>query len=191
MQCCSDDTDISPINSFALVSYIPGPLGEFITELRRELVPGCVAQSHVSILTPRPLHVSIDVAAEQVRAGLVPFTAFELELPRIRVFEQTSVIFCEVGNGRDRLFEMHDALNTGDLGFAEPFDYHPHVTLAQGMQNGDLQRIYDEALRRWSESGLVPRVRIDKATFVQNTDKNRWLDLEDYELRDPAVVPVG
>src|SRR3954454_18712899 len=99
MVCDPENTD--PINSFALVSYIPGRLGDFITTLRQDLVPGCVARSHVSILPPRPLRVDRQTAAEHVRAGLAPFSAFEVDMPRIRVFEQTSVVFCEIGLGRD------------------------------------------------------------------------------------------
>ena len=101
------------INSYALVSYIPGRLGDFITRLRQDLVAGCVAQSHVTILPPRPLEVHPQIAAEEIRAGLAPFSSFELDMPRIRVFEQTSVVFCEIGRGREELFELHEAMNKG------------------------------------------------------------------------------
>src|SRR5688572_17096165 len=114
MQC---DPGADRINSYALVSYIPGRLGDFITELRQDLVASCVARSHVSILPPRPLSVPPDVVADQIRTSLLPFSPFELDLPRIGVFEQTSVIFCEVGAGREELFELHDAMNTGGLAF--------------------------------------------------------------------------
>src|SRR5690606_37522996 len=119
-----------------------------------------------------PVRISQEAASEEIRAGLAPFSEFELELPRIRVFEQTSVVFCEVGLGRDRLFELHDALNTGNLAFDEPFEYHPHVTLAQGMPANLLPEIYEMAVRRWKESAPKPQVTIDTATFVQNTEQN-------------------
>src|SRR5215203_2731002 len=102
MQC---DPDVDRINSYALVSYIPGRLGDFITELRQDLVESCVARSHVSILPPRPLSVDHDAVADQIRTGLLPFSPFDLDMPRIVAFEQTSVIFCEVGTGRDELIE--------------------------------------------------------------------------------------
>src|SRR6476660_3657225 len=101
MLCDPDTAD--RINSYALVSYIPGRLGDFITRLRQDLVPGCVARSHVSILPPRSLNIDAQVAAEQIRKGLAPFSSFQLDMPRIRVFEQTSVIFCEIGIGRETL----------------------------------------------------------------------------------------
>ena len=52
--CIADPAgDVERINSYAVVCYIPGALGEFITRLRESLVPGCTAQSHVTILPPR------------------------------------------------------------------------------------------------------------------------------------------
>jgi 2'-5' RNA ligase len=186
---CDPDT-ADRINSYALVSYIPGRLGDFITELRQELVAECVAQSHVSILPPRPLQVHPQLAADQIRAGIANFSSFELDLPRIRVFEQTSVVFCEIGLGRDELFEMHEAMNKGGLAFKEPFEYHPHITLAQGMAPEQLAEIYDRAVGIWKRSAPPSRVTIESVTFVQNTVANMWIDLEECELRGLAALPV-
>jgi 2'-5' RNA ligase len=188
MECDPAITD--RINSYALVSYIPGRLGDFITRLREDLVTGCVARSHVTILPPRPLVVDAQIAAEEIRSGLVPFSSFELDMPRIRVFEQTSVVFCEIGRGREELFDLHEAMNNGSLYFDEPFEYHPHVTLAQGFPPEQLPEIFDTAVRRWKESNLSNRVTIETVTFVQNTVQNIWIDLEECELRGLATVPV-
>lgn len=188
MHCDPAMTD--RINSYALVSYIPGPLGDFITRLRQDLVAGCVAQSHVTILPPRPLHVQTETAAAEVRAGLAPFRSFDLDMPRIRVFEQTSVVFCEIGRGRDELFELHEAMNSGGLHFDEPFEFHPHVTLAQGFAPALLPEVFELATRRWKEEAPPSQVTIETVTFVQNTVANLWIDLEECELRGMAAVGV-
>jgi len=188
MLCDPDTAD--RINSYALVSYIPGRLGDFITKLRQDLVAGCVAQSHVSILPPRPLQVHPQVAADEIRAGIAGFSSFELDLPGIRVFEQTSVVFCEIGRGRDELLEMHEAMNKGGLAFREPFEYHPHITLAQGVSPDELPEIYERAVRTWKRLAPPARVLIESVTFVQNTADNIWIDLEDCELRGLAALPV-
>jgi len=186
---CDPMTD--RINSYALVSYIPGRLGDFITSLRQELVATCVARSHVSILPPRPLTASPAEAADQIRASLMPFAPFELDMPKIGVFEQTSVIFCEVGQGREELIELHDVMNKGALAYDEPFEYHPHITLAQGFEPQLLREMYELALRRWNEEAPAPRVLIENVTFVQNTAGNVWIDLDECELRGLAALPVG
>ena len=178
------------INSYALVSYIPGRLGEFITNLRQDLVAGCVAQSHVSILPPRPLQVPQEMAADEIRAGLGNFGSFELEMPRIDMFKQTSVVFLDIGLGRNELLQMHEAMNKGSLYFQEPFEYHPHITLAQGMSPEELNDIYDRAVTIWKKSAPPARVVIENATFVQNTLQNVWVNLEECELRGLAALPV-
>lgn len=186
MQCDPPGTD--RINSFSLVSYIPGRLGEFLTGLRQELVAGCVAQSHVTVLPPRPLFLEPRAAEEELRERVAAFAPVRIGIPRLRCFEQTAVVFADVGEGRDDLRYMHDALNTGPFFFEEPFSYHPHVTLAQGITPEQLPELYAFALRRWAEAALSTSFVIDTLTFVQNTVENRWIDLAECALRGEAAV---
>jgi hypothetical protein len=111
-------------------------------------------------------------------------------MPRIRVFEQTAVVFCEIGKGRHELFDLHEAMNTDGLYFDEPFEYHPHVTLAQGIPREVLHGVYEHALTRWNEQAPPSHVTIETATFVQNTANNIWIDLEECELRGLAAIPT-
>jgi 2'-5' RNA ligase len=189
MWCDPQQTD--RINSFSLVSYIPGGLGDFITRLRQELVAGCVAQSHVTVLPPRPLFIDARAAEEELRERVAAFAPVRIEIPRLRMFEQTSVVFADIGVGRDALLEMHDALNTGPFYFEEPFPYHPHITLAQGIPPEQLQQFFDEASRRWAEELPETSFIVDTLTFVQNTVGNRWIDLAECALRGEAAVSVG
>jgi len=188
MQCDPPTTD--RINSFSLVSYIPGRLGEFLTRLRQELVVGCVAQSHVTLLPPRPLFIDTAAAAEELRERVAAFAPVRIGIPRIRVFEQTAVIYADVGEGRDELVYMHKILNEGAFFFEEPFNYHPHVTLAQGVTAEELRALYTTTLRRWKEAGLNTSFLIDTLTFVQNTVENRWIDLAECALRGEAAVSL-
>ena len=171
------------INSYALVSYIPGRLGRMLTELRRELVHDCVAQSHVTVLPPRPISSAPDVAQNFLCERVPAYLPFDLELLKLSVFEDTSVVFIEIGRGRDRLLDLHAALNQGPLAFEEPYRFHPHLTLAQGVPRETLGRVFDAASRRWQEfTGGSAEYVVDHLTFVQNTVGNRWLDLADCTL---------
>ena len=187
MQCDPPSTD--RINSFSLVSYIPGPLGEFLTGLRQELVAGCVAQSHVTVLPPRPLFIEPRAAEEELRERMAAFAPVRIRIPRVRVFEQTAVIFADIGEGRDELLYMHNALNTGIFYFQEPFSYHPHVTLVQGITPEELPKLYAKVLSRWADVPATSFV-IDTLTFVQNTVENRWVDLAECALRGEAAVSL-
>ena len=129
------------LNVFALVIYIPDPLGRFLDDLRRELVPGCNPHAHVSVLPPRPLAVDWQVAAEQVRVCAANWAPFDIVLDRIRMFPVTNVIYLELGQGAAEMFRMHAAMNSQALEFDEPFAYHPHITLAQEIPPGEVAAV--------------------------------------------------
>ena len=177
----------TPINSYAVVSYIPGPLGEFITRLREQLVQGCTAQSHVTILPPRALfaeHAELERSFTELSANYPPF---RIQMPRLSVFRQTSVIFAEIDGGADQLVDMHRAFAVGPFEAYEPFEYHPHITLVQGIQPEQVDELFDLCVRRWAEAPSTSAL-IENVTFVQNTEQNRWIDLLECELGGALAV---
>lgn len=188
MKCDPAPTD--RINSFSLVSYIPGRLGEFVTRLRRELVAGCVAQSHVTILPPRPLFVEVAEAEQALREKVSGLSPLVVSVPRIHCFDQTCVVYADIGLGSNELHHMHEMLNTDELYYNEPFPYHPHITLAQGFRAEELHRMYQLACKRWQEEAPTTSFVIESLTFVQNTVANRWIDLAECEMRGQAAIPA-
>ena len=175
------------LNIFALVIYIPGPLGIFLDEFRRKLVPGCNPHAHVSLLPPRPLAVDWPVASDQVRTVLSRRTPFEIELTGIEIFPVTDVIYIEVGHGATELRQVHQAMNSGTLQFQDPFPYHPHITLAQELPLENVAATSELAHRVWREYTGPRRFAADHATFVQNSLNNRWIDLAEYSLGGSPV----
>jgi hypothetical protein len=170
------------LNWLALVAYVPDPLGSFLDELRRTLVPSCMPHSHVSILPPRPVGVPHQAAADQVRSILQAFGPFEVEATDVRIFPVTDVIYLEIGAGNRDLRRMHRALNTGHLAFSEPFDYYPHITLAQDLLPGQVQPLLDRARREWAGSPLPGRFAVNGASLVRNARPDLWKDLEIFTL---------
>ena len=176
------------LNSFALVSYLPGALGAFLDRLRSELVVACSARSHVTILPPRQLPGSETAAKRQIASYIPECPPFPIDLGDVEVFPETKVIYLGLSCGNEHLRSMHDSLNSGSLSFAEPFVYHPHVTLAQGVNPADVDAATELATARWREFQQSRTFQVDTLTFVQNTTTNRWLDLVEYELRSMAAV---
>jgi len=174
-------------NVFALVIYIPGSLGCFLDDLRRELVPHYNPHAHVSVLPPRPLAVSWQAASDEARALTEAWTPFEIELTGLQIFPVTEVIYLEVGAGASDLRRMHEAMNAGALEFQEPFPYHPHITLAQEVPHADVPAAHELACRRWSEYRGRRTFLVEHAVFVQNTVTDCWVDLAEYSLHG---VPV-
>jgi 2'-5' RNA ligase len=170
------------LNVFALVIYIADPLGRFLDDLRRELAPDYNPHAHVSVLPPRPLAVDWTEASEQARALTEGWTPFDVELTEISIFPVTNVVYLEVGKGAAELKSMHGAMNTGPLGFKEPFLYHPHVTLGQEIPPAQVAEVHELARKQWREFRGDRTFRADRTTFVQSTLRNCWIDLAEYSL---------
>jgi len=173
------------MNAFALVTYIPDPLGKFLDDLRRELVPACVPHAHVTILPPRPLSASPQMAIDTVRSLISDFAPFEIELDQVQIFPGTDVVYLSIGRGHKELLDMHEALNKGPLHYNEPYRYHPHVTLAQELTHQQSLDLESLARRRWSEFPHPRKFKAESLVFVQNIARNYWIDLANFHL-DPA-----
>jgi len=175
------------LNVFALVIYIPGPLGVFLDDLRRELVPHYNPHAHVSVLPPRPVRGDWQTASQQVRLLTESWDPFDVELTDLDIFSVTDVLYLQVGEGASELRRMHEAMNADALMFQEPFVYHPHITLAQDVPHEQVEDVCNLARRRWNEFRGSRTFRAEHAVLVQNTLSNLWLDLADYQLGSMAV----
>ncbi len=175
------------LNVFALVIYIPGPLGIFLDDLRRELAPGCNPHAHVSVLPPRPLAVEWEEASNHARTLIEGRPPFRIDLADVDMFPVTNVTFIEVGKGAPELVRMHAAMIEGPLQFNEPFTYHPHITLAQDIPPELSAEIHETARRRWQEYQGVRSFQAEHAVFVQNTLNNHWIDLAEFRF---GAVPA-
>jgi hypothetical protein len=175
------------LDLFAVVIYIPDPLGRFLNGLRRELVPGCSTRAHVSILPPRLLAADWRIACEQAHVLAEAWAPFDIEASSIQVFSNTNVVYLQIGAGACDLRRMHDAMNTGPLEFREPFSYHPHITLAQDIPRDSVPAIRDLAARRWEKFRSGRGFRAERLVFVRNTFAACWKDLAEFSLGAVAV----
>ena len=179
------------INSFALVSYIPEPLGGFLDRMRQELVPDCFLRAHVTILPPRPISSSPGAAWDLVRWFAPQFAPFEVTMTSVEVFPVSDVIYVNIAAGTEQLTQMHAAMNADGLRFPDAFSYHPHVTLAQNLQPDQVDELLHVARARWAECPYSKTFRVDKAVFVQNTRNCGWIDLGECRLGHDDAKLVG
>ncbi len=173
---------------YALVIYLPDPLCGFLDKLRIEMVPGCNPHAHVSVLPPRPLPVDPETAVQEALVTVAAFAPFEIELGDIQKFDATDVIFISLRRGADELRDLHSKLNRGALAFAEPFVYHPHVTLAQEIPPDRVQSLRALAEHRWREFQGPRQFKAVHTVFVKNTGGNQWVDLAEGPLRAAPVA---
>lgn len=175
------------LDIFALVIYIPDPLGAFLDDLRRELIPACDPRAHVSVLPPRTLAADWRVASRQVRALTEGWPSFDIELTAVQVFPVTDVVFIDVGRGAAELQKMHAAMSCRALAFSEPFRYHPHVTVAQEIPPGQVTEIRRKAENRWSNYRGPRQFRAERAALVRSATDGCWLDIAEYSFGVVAV----
>ena len=178
----------SAINSFSLVAYVPQPLAGFIERLRQEIEPGCTARSHLTFLPPRPLEIPLEQIRTQLEAGLRNQPAFLVELCQVRIFPVSQAVHLSVGAGWAEAIRIHQVLHQGDLCCMEFFEYHPHVTLAQDLDPGNVAGVVELAERRWQEYSGKRDFLVDHVTLVQNTLENRWTNRGEFSLRVPVSI---
>jgi 2'-5' RNA ligase len=180
------------MDSFALVSYLSGPLAEFLDEVRHDFAPDSRARAHVTILPPRPLVPTPDPttgaeAWSQLKDRLQDFQPFRVELGAIEVFRENRVVYLSIEAGYHELQRMHEVLNTGLVAFEEPFTYHPHVTIVQELAPEDVPSAAEFARWRWSELRHPRSFMVDRLTFVQNMMENGWTDLAALDLASQLI----
>ena len=178
----SDPNGVEYLNAFALVNYIPEPLAGFLDSLRNELVPDCFLRAHVTILPPRPIQARPEKAWIELREAALGLEPIDIELDRVEIFPVSDVIYIAIDRGSEQLKHMHDVFNAGPLIYKEPFPFHPHITLAQGLTPDQVDELSEVARRRWREYKGGRTVRVATITFVQNTRWHGWVDLAETVL---------
>lgn len=176
------------INCYALVAYIPGPLGKFLDDLRRELVPGYEPNAHVTLMPPRRIAGMPSEAMRQIGDYLSVVPPFDLVSGAVAMFPKTDVIYIEICSGRRMLEDLHRGLNQGVLAFEEPFPYHPHITLAQELPPERVAGVLDVARRRWAAFTEDRSFRVNELTFVQGSECKRWHDLATVRLHEQPLL---
>ena len=180
------------VNSYAVVTYIPDPLGSFLDQLRRDLEPCCTMapRAHVTVLPPRSLSdgVAPEAAWHSIESQAACIQAFCIRPSNIEIFPGTNVVYLGIGEGTADLMHMHAELKGGLMEACEAFDYHPHITLAQGLQPDEAVEIAAQAQRRWDAYSKGTEFPAEVFTFVQNTQGNKWLDLAEFSLSPVGVA---
>lgn len=167
---------------FALVAYVPEPLGSFLTNLRTELVPACRLQSHVTLLTPRPLANPTWALIDELRRATSDLGSFEVELGSLEVFPVTNVIYVSIARGREEIIAMHDRLARDMFAYKEPYPFHPHITLAQEIPEDAVTDVFTRACARWEAWPHSRTFRVEELIFVRNVNMQGWEDLSTHRL---------
>lgn len=187
MQPLTGGSEAGPL--YALVSYIPGPLGEFLNRLRSDLVPHCKLLSHLTLLPPRSLADDPEVLEQAVRERVASIEPFEVRLGNVCVFDSTSVVYIGLESGEDHVRAAYTHLARGPLAAEERFKFHPHITLAQEFPPYQLDAVRREASSRWEEWTGPRSFAVEELVFVRSRNAASWDTISGYRL-DVQAVPA-
>lgn len=140
------------MGSFALVSYIPDPLGSFLDAMRQSLPGKQFVQAHITVLPPRPLSIPVEQATEAALKVLRRYSPFKIALGPVRSFASTNVVYLALNIGGSVLADIHRELNAGPLATEEQFEFIPHVTVGGPVSAAELDTVMALAQRTWERS---------------------------------------
>jgi 2'-5' RNA ligase len=186
---CSSPNSLLAGKQFALVSYLPDPLAQFLDDLRLELVPDCSPRAHVTILPPRRILGTSAEAFEEIQEMARNFNRFTLRLGDIAQFPISHVVYIEIAGGREHLLEMYGAMNSGSLRYQEAYPYCPHITLAQRIAPEDARCALETAQREWNACRFSRSFPVETLHFVESDDGKCWRDLGEVALDEHPHFP--
>ena len=159
---------------------IPEPHATVLTNWRRRVGDPAadLIWPHVTLLPPTPVPVSaLDDIQEHLRTAAAGSEPFVMHLLGTGTFRPTSpVVFIQIARGVGDCEMLEKAIRTGPLDRNLEFPYHPHVTVAQELEDGALDAAYDGL------SGFVARFPVGKFAMFTRDDDKRWQVRVEFEL---------
>ncbi len=157
--------------SLALVTYLPEPLGSFLTTLRIELAGDLGLddhnpEAHITFLPPRPLGLPVGDAALEIRQKLSGVEPFACELGAVQIFPETNMLYLSIGTGSETLKRLHRQLNSEGLFAEERFDFIPHLTLGGPLVRPSRRTAFDKVEALWSNSGLCRQFMVQELVLL-------------------------
>ncbi|WP_349827407.1 2'-5' RNA ligase family protein [Brevibacterium litoralis] len=140
--------DSNGMVSIGVTLALPEPYASDLRQARLDLGDEAArtVPAHITIIPPMeiPVH-SWPVVREEIRRVANETSPFTVRLRGTGTFLPTSpVVFVAVARGIVECEQLSAALRTGVLGQPLAFPYHPHVTIAHGLERDVLERAFED-----------------------------------------------
>lgn len=159
---------------------IPQPYADVLTGWRHRVGdPSAeLVFPHVTLLPPTSVEAGDLADVEKHLADVAqhgrPFT---MHLAGTGTFRPTTpVVFVQVARGVGDCEELESAIRRGPLERELDFPYHPHVTVAQDVDDPALDAAYDGL------SGFTARFEVASFVLFSRADNSRWDWCAEYPL---------
>ena len=125
--------------TFGVVIFVPEPFATELAEARLESGDplGSLIPPHITVLPPttRPVHQIREIKRHLKRVGR-RHRPFRIHLQGTASFRPVSpVVFARLADGAEGCAELEKSVRAGVLFRELTFDYHPHITLAFGVDD--------------------------------------------------------
>jgi 2'-5' RNA ligase len=169
-------TDAQPIEPdqvmLGVAIAIPQPHAKTLTHWRR-LVGDPAADRvfpHVTLLPPTPVPADrLDEIQAHLAAAAAAHEPFVMHLAGTGTFRPTSpVVYIQVATGVADCEQLESTIRRGPLARELEFPYHPHVTVAQDLDEAALDEAYEGL------SGFVARFPVGRFALFSRDDEGCW-----------------
>lgn len=168
---------------------IPQPHATVLTNWRRQVGDPAadLVWPHVTLLPPTPvLAESMDCVEAHLAAAAAAQEPFVMHLAGTGTFRPASpVVFIQISTGVAQCEMLEGAIRRGPLDRDLEFPYHPHVTVAQEVDEEHLDEVYDGL------AGFVARFSVDSFQLFSRDRDGRWATRTEFQLSGPNGRAVG
>lgn len=167
-----------PSSRYALVTYVRGPVGEFVEQLRRELHPTIAHMAaHLTVLPPRELRGTETAALEFLEEACRRVVPFHVELGDVETFLPTTpTVFIQVKRAAYKMRELHDQLCGRTLSCVENWPYMPHLTILKTELDEQARAACAVARARWTQFPGKRQIHVEELMFVRENG-SCWQDV--------------
>ena len=137
--------------------------------------------SHVTLVPPVQISGELDHVIEHLRGVASTIAPFEVHLRGTGTFRPVSpVVFIALASGISECEQLAGAVATGPLAVDIEFPYHPHVTIAHGIDEAAMDRAFDEM------ADFECTFEVRSFWLYAFDPEIGWTKLTEFALTDPA-----
>ncbi len=134
--------------------------------------------THITLMPPLTMARDVrSLVADHLSAAAAAVRPFVVELRGTETFRPVSqVVYAPLVQGAEECAALERHVHAGPLAMELPFPYHPHVTLAQNVPVGSLDRAMQEM------ADFAATFTVDHFTRYVSGPDGVWRPLDSWEL---------
>lgn len=167
---------------YGIVIFPPRHVQDLANSYRKRYDPHySLIPPHITLKSPFELgDRDLDVMTSQLQEVAATTPKFQINFHKVSTFHPTtSVIYLALRDG-EPVTQLHERCNQGVLFDEEAFKYVPHLTIAQGLSDGELLDVYGSL--RLTDINVT--ADIDRFHLLYQMENDMWTVYQTFLLND-------